>query len=134
MEPEALPGSSDTHEAYLAGCRRGELVFSRCAACRHAQLAAFRVCVACGATELGTEVSTGNGTIASFTIVHRAPSEFFKARAPYALALVDLDEGFRAMMGVRGQPAIGERVTVAISGLGPAGEPLPEAWIEGERR
>src|SRR3546814_3026262 len=109
MEPEAGPASSDAHAAYLAGCRRGELVFSRCAACDHAQLAAFRVCVACGGTELGTEVSGGKGTVASFTVVHRAPSDFFRDRAPSALALVDLDEGFRALLGLFGEPAVGSR-------------------------
>jgi uncharacterized OB-fold protein len=138
MEPQANPTepkltSSDVHEPFHAGCQRGELVFTRCSTCGHAQLAAFRVCTACGGSDLSAEVSKGRGTVASFTIVHRAPSDFFKARAPYILALIDLDEGFRAMMGVAdgGEPAIGARVSVDISGLGPTGEPLPRARIEG---
>ena len=134
MEPKL--STSDVHLPYLAGCQRGELVFSRCGACQHAQLAAYRVCVACGSPELITEVSSGKGAIASFTVVHRAPSEFFKAQTPYTLALIDFDEGFRAMMSVSGrdQPAIGDRVKVDFSARGPAGEPLPHARIEGDGR
>jgi len=40
------------------------------------------------------------GTVHSFTIVHRAPTPAFRADAPYVLALIDLEDGFRMMMNV----------------------------------
>ena len=38
---------------------------------------------------------SGRGTIATFTVVHRAPTPAYQAEAPYALAYVELDEGPR---------------------------------------
>jgi uncharacterized OB-fold protein len=56
------------------------------------------------------------------TVVHRAPSAAFRADVPYAVALVDLDEGFRMLANVVGgapaDVAIGDRVRVAFEPRG----------------
>jgi uncharacterized OB-fold protein len=76
--------------------------------------------------------ASGEGRIHSFTIVHRAPTEAFRARVPYAIALVDLAEGFRMMMNVEADDlstiAIGApiRVTFEVTGSGLA---LPQARL-----
>jgi len=58
----------------------------------------------------------GLGSIHAFTRVERAPSPAFRSAVPYAIALVDFDEGFRLLMNVRGAPPrpleIGQRVRV----------------------
>jgi uncharacterized OB-fold protein len=41
--------------------------------------------------------SKGEGVIATFTVVHRAPDPAFKADLPYVIAIIELDEGVRLM-------------------------------------
>ena len=36
----------------------------------------------------------------TFTIVHRAPLPVFKDQVPYAIVIIDMDEGFRVMANV----------------------------------
>jgi uncharacterized OB-fold protein len=54
----------------------------------------------------------------SFTVMQRAPAPEFASRAPYVVALVDLDEGPRMMANIVGDDAlgvgIGERVRVCF--------------------
>jgi uncharacterized OB-fold protein len=50
-----------------------------------------RLCPACGSTGWDFVQSAGSGTVASYTVVHRAPSPDFEP--PYVVAVVELDEG-----------------------------------------
>ncbi len=59
--------------------------------------------------------SAGAGVIYTFTVVRQHGHPFFRAHAPYVVALVDLDEGFRIMAEVDADPEtvhIGQRVRV----------------------
>lgn len=57
-------------------------------------------------------MSEGRGSVYSCTTLHR-PGPAFRQEAPFCLALVDLDEGFRAMGRIRnGQVQIGDRVVI----------------------
>jgi uncharacterized OB-fold protein len=87
---------------FWEGCRRGELLYQYCRACGRAQFYPRALCAGCQGGGLEWRCSSGRGSIHSFTVVHRAPSEAFKTEVPYALALVDLEEGFRMMLNVRG--------------------------------
>lgn len=58
------------------------------------------------------------------------PTPAFKADTPYAIALVDLDEGFRLMVNVRGGAgaplAIGARVRIVFEARGDGAVPIAE--------
>ncbi len=67
---------------------------------------------------------SGRGTVYSFTQV-TAPAEPFEAYAPYALALVQLDEGplvTAQLTDLEGEPEIGMRVEMVIRKLRTDGE------------
>lgn len=74
-------------------------------------------------------MSGGRGQVASFTVVHKAASPRFKPLVPFTLALIELDEGFRAMMRIVGssEPAIGDRVAVGFAADEADGTVLPYA-------
>ncbi|HVM78267.1 MAG TPA: OB-fold domain-containing protein [Stellaceae bacterium] len=109
---------SDAAATYFwAGCAAGELRFQRCAACGRAQFYPRPFCASCGG-EPCWEVSAGRGTVYSVTTVARAPTPEFAALAPYAIALVDLDEGFRMMTHAAPGLAIGSRVRIGFHRLG----------------
>lgn len=94
------------------------VMYQKCGGC--AQVWYFRreFCPACGAIGPSDFASAGSGTVHAGTMVHRAPTDEFRALAPYRIVLADIDEGFR-MMG-HGDPslAIGDRVRCTFRTLG----------------
>lgn len=97
---------------FWEGCAAGELRYQRCGACAAVQTYPRASCLRCGAAALEWMRAAGGGTVYALTRVERAPSDEFRALAPYVIVLVDLDEGCRMMAhGVPGL-AIGDRVGV----------------------
>lgn len=66
----------------------------RCAACGRVDTARRVVCSGCLASQLESIAIPGEGLIASFTTIRRAPTQF-RDRAPYDVVVVDLDAGLR---------------------------------------
>ena len=96
------------------GCAACELRHRRCAACGTRQSFPRDFCPACGSTDLEWQVSAGRGTVHAVTVVTRAPTDAFRALVPYAIILVDLDEGPRMMAHGTTDLAIGQRVVVTF--------------------
>lgn len=128
MSEQSLPKVTPDAEPYwrlLA--EQGERSVQRCSECGSVQFYPRLLCVRCGGPVEQVAVS-GRGSIYSFTIVHRPPAGFAEL-APYAVALVDLDEGTRAMGRViTDDPEsvqIGHRVVTVIEET-PGGRALPQ--------
>ena len=100
------------HRGAPADWTRGDegIALQQCGDCESVWYFRRDFCPACGAGRLHERASQGHGTVHAVTLVHRAPSDEFRALAPYLVVLVEVDEGFR-MMG-HGEPglAIGDRV------------------------
>lgn len=103
---------------YLDGLAKGELRYQACLACGAPQTLARYACRACGGTRLEWRRSAGRGTVHATTVVTRAPSEEFRALAPYTLAIVELDEGPRLMGHAAAGVAIGDRVVAEFFAFG----------------
>ncbi|MFH6783905.1 MULTISPECIES: Zn-ribbon domain-containing OB-fold protein [Methylobacterium] len=73
------------------------LVLARCRACGGVQYFRRPFCPACGGEDPAVETASGRGTVYAVTVVARAPSPDLQAHAPYGIALVDAEEGFRFM-------------------------------------
>jgi uncharacterized protein len=87
------------------------LLYEACTACGHRAYFRRGFCAACGGAVESLRC-TGTGTVYAATVVVRAPSSEWKAAAPYALLLVDLAEGVRAMVHGEEGLAVGEPVRV----------------------
>lgn len=96
---------------YTQGLQTGVLRYQHCSACGTAQTLARHACRQCGSEQLVWLTSRGTGRVYACTVVTRAPSDAFRALAPYTLALVDLDEGFRLMAHALPGVQIGDAVT-----------------------
>ena len=59
-------------------------------------------CNACGSLDTTWNVSKGEGEVYTFSVIMQSRHPAFKDIGPYALAYVDLDEGFRIMTNVVG--------------------------------
>lgn len=73
------------------------LSYQRCGGCSHAWYFQRDFCPTCGNTAPQMLTADGAGTLYASTLVHRAPTEEFKALLPYAIVLVQMREGFRVM-------------------------------------
>ena len=100
-----------------------DVVFQQCSACHHVWYFRRSFCPGCGHAAPSTLTSTGLGSVHASTLVQRAPSDAFRAIAPYRLVLVDMAEGFRMMGHADPSLTIGERVRCRVKTI--AGRVLP---------
>ena len=74
-----------------------------------------------------TRESTGRGVVYTFTVVRQHGHPFFRAHAPYVVAHVDLDEGFRMLAEVDADPdavRVGMRVEIGWEDHGETAVPV----------
>jgi uncharacterized protein len=95
-----LPAPSAYTEPYWDGLRRGELRFLRCRNCQAALFDPPHICRSCRSRNLDWQTSSGAGTVYSWTVIWRPPMPAFAA--PYAVAIVELQEGFRMLANIIG--------------------------------
>ena len=103
---------------FVEGLQQGQIRYQHCSACGAAQTLARYACRACGSTELQWRTARGAGRVYSVTTVARAPSDEFRPLAPYALAIVELDEGPRLMGHATADARIGDRVIAGFFDFG----------------
>ena len=116
---------NDATQSHPADWTRGEagIALQRCTSCRHAWYFRREFCPACGAGSPDAMPAAGGGTVQAITRVHRAPDDAFRAEVPYALVLVELDEGVRVMAQGSADLLIGDAVRVSFRQI--AGRLLP---------
>jgi uncharacterized OB-fold protein len=107
---------------FWEAARRRELVLQHCGACGAHQLYARPFCLACGSDTVGWVAARGTGVVYSVTTVRMAFSQDHEP--PYAVGLVELDEGVRVLTSLPGGCPIGARVQVAWKERDPD-PPLP---------
>jgi len=90
-----LPAPDADTAAFWRGLRDGKLLLQHCADCGHVQYYQQATCRACGREDLEHRAASGRGKVYSFSVVQRAPGPAFKADVPYAVLLVELEEGPR---------------------------------------
>lgn len=97
-----LPQIDNVNAEYWQAAREGRLLVQQCPACGHRQWYPRALCTECGAEPEWLETA-GRGTVHTFTIIRQQGIPAFKAELPYAVVMVDLEEGprvFGAMPGV----------------------------------
>lgn len=126
-----LPQPDAQTRSYWQGCTTGILKYQSCTHCGRVQLIPRALCEKCQSAALQWHDSARLGTVLSHTTVHRAPLPVFKAMAPYVIALVDMDEGFRVMANARLEATqglkIGARVRIGFTEIEGMALPVVEA-------
>jgi uncharacterized OB-fold protein len=90
-----MPAPDADSAVFWRGLRDGVLLLQHCGDCGHVQYYQQAICRQCGGANLSHRPASGRGKVHSFSVVHRAPGPAFKADLPYAVLLVDLEEGPR---------------------------------------
>lgn len=89
-------------EFYARAAETRVLHFQRCRACegwRHPPR--FR-CAGCGSDDWAWARSSGRGRIFTWTVTHRPIDPAFAAEVPYAVVVVEMDEGVRVVGNLLG--------------------------------
>jgi uncharacterized OB-fold protein len=76
--------------------QRYRLEAGKCTACGEVHFPPRRVCMKCGKREFTTVALPDTGKVVTWTVIRVAPDEFTDL-APYAVCLVELDNGTRLM-------------------------------------
>jgi uncharacterized OB-fold protein len=117
-----FPEQTVDSESYWKAATEGRFELTRCTACGNAFHYARPFCPGCGSWDVESFDASGRGEIYSFTVIYRGPNEAFRDDVPYAIALVDTDEGARLFVGLKtGDPdglAIGQKVEVSFEPRG----------------
>jgi uncharacterized OB-fold protein len=100
MSERLLPSADGLNGTFYGFLARDELRLQRCKACGAWRHPPRIRCAPCGSTEASWEPVSGRGRVYSWTVTHRAVDPAFTS--PYAILVVELDEGPRLVGNLRG--------------------------------
>jgi uncharacterized protein len=95
----ALPAPDNASRHYWQSAAEGRLVLQRCTSCGVHQFYPRALCVACAGETEWVDAS-GRGALHTYTIIRQNRSPAFAALSPYAVGIVELDEGVRMMSNI----------------------------------
>ena len=100
---KAAPKPTPETAPYWEAANRGELQIQRCNPCGRLYFYPRTACPLCGSTDVTWVTVSGRGRLHTYLINHR-PAPGFENEAPYAIAVVELEEGPRMMANIVGVP------------------------------
>jgi uncharacterized OB-fold protein len=106
-----VPRPTPETQPFWDGCARGELLVQRCRACERWYFPPRPFCPRCWSDDVEWRAVSGRGTLHSYVINHR-PAPGFEADTPYAIAVVQLEEGPRLLSNVLGIENTPERLVL----------------------
>jgi uncharacterized OB-fold protein len=113
--PQRLqPPISPAAEPFWDATREERLVLQWCTACERPIHFPREACPRCLGTELEFRPAAGTGTIYALSEMPVPGNAGMAGRAPYLVALVDLDEGVRLLTTIVGDDAAGAQVGSAV--------------------
>ncbi|SDK91927.1 Zn-ribbon domain-containing OB-fold protein [Nonomuraea jiangxiensis] len=101
MKP--VPKPTPETQPFWDGTAAGELRIQRCQTCERHYFYPRPACPHCGSDQVEWVRASGRATLYSYVINHR-PAPGFEDEAPYAIAVVELEEGVRMMTNLVGVP------------------------------
>ena len=104
-EPDTQP--------FWEATKNHELRYQVCDDCNKIVFYPRRHCPHCMGLNLSWKTSQGEGAVYTYTVIRQIGHPAFRERAPYIVAWIDLDEGFRMLSTIVGDEiTIGQRVRV----------------------
>jgi uncharacterized OB-fold protein len=77
---------------FWEGCLEGRFMLHRCAICQRSYWPASR-CVEHGSAAMAWVTVSGIGSLYTYTVMHHAFTSSMKAKVPYVVGVIRLDEG-----------------------------------------
>ncbi|EJN06741.1 OB-fold domain-containing protein [Phyllobacterium sp. YR531] len=124
---------TDVNRPYWDGLAEGKLRYQCCEACGNTWLPSRANCPKCLAADPKWREASGRGRVISWVVYHTAYTDHLKARVPYDVTLVELDEGPRLLTNVIDSEA-GKKLTpdapVALSIESEEGVSIPRFRLQ----
>lgn len=83
-----------TIDSFYRFCAEKKLMGVRCSRCKRVMVPPRSVCPHCRNSNMAWTELSDKGRLVTYTVIHFPPSQF-QALAPYAIGIVELDEGVR---------------------------------------
>ena len=96
-----IPQASPETRHFWEGTKSGELRLQRCDECNQVYFPPRPFCPGCGSRSVSVFAASGKATLYSYVINHRRHPAF---DGPYAIAVVELEEGPRMMTNIVESP------------------------------
>jgi uncharacterized protein len=109
-----LPQISPDMAPFFEAARRHELAVQRCTGCGTLRFPARAICSRCLGREAEWVPASGRGTVFSYAIMHQAVHPGFAAEVPYAIVVIELEEGVRLLSNLMGCPAGDVRIGLPV--------------------
>jgi uncharacterized protein len=109
------PYPTATSAPFWRAAQEQRLVVQHCGDCGTWQHYPRAICAECWGGRLRMAEASGKGTVWTFTVVHRPGHPAWAAEVPYALAIVELEEGPRLIANIVGCHPRDVRVGMPVS-------------------
>jgi uncharacterized OB-fold protein len=110
-----LPRIDEESRGFWEACRRHELRIQRCLSCGTYRHYPRAVCPQCLSSDVEWSLSSGRGTIYTFTVTYQNQAPGFREELPYVLAYVTLDdEGVLMLTNIVGCPVDAVRIGMPV--------------------
>jgi uncharacterized OB-fold protein len=106
-----VPQPTPETQPFWDGCREGVLKLQWCQPCGTAYFPPSPYCPRCLSDDVEWQVASGRGHLHTYVIAHR-PAPGYEDQVPYAVAIVELDEGPRMMSNIVGIPNTPEHLVL----------------------
>ncbi len=117
-----VPTPDEASAPYFEGARQGRLLLMRCGECGTLRFPARPLCEACWSDEVEWVPASGRGIIYTYGIMHQVYHPAFASLVPYAIVVVELEEGPRMISNLVGvandQILVGMPVEVVFEEVG----------------
>ena len=119
-EAEVAVARADVARPFWDSLSDGKILLQRCAACEHVYFYAREWCPSCWSPDVQWFQSSGRGTVFATTVANVAFQGIDARDVPFAVGLVDLDEGPRvpARLHVATSYPLGQRVVATMTPRG----------------
>ena len=95
-----LPTPTPWSQYFWDGCKEGKLYIQQCKDCGKNIFYPKLYCPFCLSKELAWIQATGKGRIYTYMVVYAYQPTEFEEDVPYAVAVIDLEEGVRMMSNI----------------------------------
>lgn len=101
LQGRPLPFVDNVSRPYWEAAAGGELLYQQCPVCTRRQFYPRALCTACGADPEWRSAS-GRGVVHTYTVIRQNWAQPFREMRPYVVAMIELEEGPRAMTNLTG--------------------------------
>lgn len=109
-----LPRVDEESKGFWEACRRHELRVQRCRSCHTYRHYPRAVCPKCLSSDVEWVLSSGRGTVYTFTSTYQNQAPGFREELPYVLAYVTLEEGVLMLTNIVGCPVDEVKIGMAV--------------------